>query len=380
MPVEYPVMIAAIKQWIGGHKTTPSQSMEIDGQPAMKKAGLMDMLAMALTEGITAGVSGGLAFLGGGAEGFDKFYAALPEAVKGPLDAIKDAFPTLSSGSEGSTFSEALQWSKETFINPIGETIDAFKAGFSLGPQDLAGFEQTAQFWDSAKVALLDDTTLTAEELENLTVQYTQFADSARYAAETFSTGAAGLGASFAGAMDSVKSFSDSITFGSEGYSVTDIIKDANNSSSTLFEVVGIKDAPTIDGFAGILVKDELLKTAEAAAAREEALRNEDLTDPEKMAEWAAAHAELDAAVTALKNEAADNQAAIVKHLAESAALGAIGETAANIKEIESFEDPKSTALYKSTLHPSIKATAEKVAPLMTPPPNTTQTSPETAT
>ena len=48
--VSYPQMIAAFKTWYGQNKTQPSNSVEIDGQPAVRKSSFGEMLQAGLTD------------------------------------------------------------------------------------------------------------------------------------------------------------------------------------------------------------------------------------------------------------------------------------------------------------------------------------------
>ena len=367
MPVEYPVVIMAIKEWIGGHKTMPSQSMEIDGQPAIKKASFSDMCTMAFTELVTLAVTAGISITAGGSAGFDKFVDGLNPALKEPLAGLKDAVGKITDLVPGGT--SFIDTIKETFINPIGESLDMFKAGFN-------GAESQLRSAASA---------LAGTGNEDLVAQFTD-------AADAFKNSTAGtIGGSIGAAVDNMKSWSDNLSLGGtfndagvftpSNFKLTDAFNYVNNSSATLLSALRITDGPTLTDLVGTVVQKDLTTTLQSKIVKEEVARTaviDDINakiasggggetpapitvDPEKKAAWEAAHAEVLAAAAAVQARVDADKANVAKMLGQQTAVATIG---AAISEHGSISDPDMLSLYEETLHPNVKNTVTKLSPM----------------
>jgi hypothetical protein len=344
MPVEYPQVIMAIKQWMGNHKTTPSPSCQIDEKDAVRKSGGMDYLRAAISDGISFAVSAGLSFTTGGTEGVGKYLDSLPPAVKEPILALKDSFGKITGGLGSTTIGESFKSFSGTFINPIAESLEGFKAGLQLSSDNL----------DSLKTFYSQDPTISAA-LDSASVSF---------------------GSTVKTAMDAAKSWSDSITLGTGDYTITNAINDVNDSSSKFLEnYVGITKAPALTDLVGIVAKQELITTMDSALIKEEEARAKDLTIPENFAAWEIARDEVFASAEAIQQEVDDNQAAIASMLQQQTVLDSIGQVASAHSQLT---DPDQLALYESILHPNVKDTARQFSTLLSRP--QTDSTPETIT
>lgn len=350
MPVEYPVVIAAIKEWIGKHKTMPDPGVEIGDQPAVRKASGAEMLSAAFAELATLAVSGGFEFATGGMEGFDKFFDTLPDALKEPLSALKTTFGDLTSSIPGSgTFTDALTSIKENFINPIGDSLTTFKTAV-LG--DSSGLTSLAQSYEITDPSV--STWLTS-------------------AAST-------LGTTVKTAIDSAKSWSDNLSLGGtyvngvwepSNFTLTDAISATNNAGRDfLSKYAGITDAPTLTDLTGTLIKDNLVNDLSSKLSLERLARQKDLSDPTinvdtgktNLQEHQQAVADVEEAALALQAEVDRNKENVARMLQQDSALDGIANVTNTLNGIQ---DEEAIALYKKTINPNLLNTAEKLQPLM---------------
>jgi len=331
MPVEYPQVIMAIKTWMGNHKTTPSPSCQIDGKDAVRKSGGMDYLKAAISDGISAAVSAGLAFTTGGTEGVGKYLDSLPPAVKEPILGLKDSFGKLTDGLGSTSIGESFKSFSGTFINPIAESLEGFKTGLQLSSDNL----------DSLKTFYSQDPTISAA-LDSASVSF---------------------GSTVKTAMDAAKSWSDSLTLGTGDYTLTNAFNDVNDSSSKFLEnYVGITKAPALTDLVGIVAKQELITRMDSALIKEEEARALDLTIPENFAAWEIARDEVFASADAIQQEVDDNQANIASMIQQQTVLDSIGQVANTHSQLT---DPDQLALYESILHPNVKDTTRQFSTLL---------------
>lgn len=338
MPVEYPQVIMAIKTWIGNHKTTPSPSSQIDGQDAVKKSGGMDYLKAAISDGISLAVSAGLAFTTGGAEGAGKYLDSLPPAVKEPILGLKDSLGKLTDGLGTTSIGESFKSFSSTFINPISESIEGFKAGLQLSSDNLTDLK-TFYSQDATISAALDSASVT-------------------------------FGSTVKSALDAAKGWSDGLTLGTGDYTLTNAISDTNDASAKFLEdYVGITKAPALTDLVGIVAKEDLMTNMNKSIIKEEEARKMDLTVPENFAAWESARDEVYASAAAIQTEVDDNQAAVASLIQQQTVLDSIGQVSAIHSQIE---DPEALAIYESTLHPNVRDTAVQFSGLLkktSPPP-----------
>jgi hypothetical protein len=331
MPVEYPQVIMAIKTWMGNHKTTPSPSSQIDGQDAVKKSGGMDYLRAAISDGISVAVSAGLAFTTGGAEGAGKYLDSLPPAVKEPILGLKDSLGKLTDGLGSTSIGESFKSFSSTFINPISDSIDGFKAGLNLSSTELTDL----------KTYYSQDATISSA-LDSASVQFGNIVRSG---------------------FDTVKSWSDGLTLGTGDYTLTNAISDTNDASAKFLEnYVGITKAPALTDLVGIIAKDHLMTDLDNAIVKEKEARVKDLTVPENFAAWESARDEVYATHAAIQEEVANNQAAVAKLVQQQTVLDGIGQVSAAHSQIE---DPEALSIYESTLHPNVLSTTKQFSGLL---------------
>jgi len=361
MPVEYPVVIAAIKEWIGKHKTIPDPGVEIGDQPAVRKASGAEMLTAAFAELATLAVTGGFNFATGGSEGFSKFFDSLPPALKEPLTALKDTFGDLTSSIPGSgTFTDALSSIKENFINPIGDTLTSFKTAVLGETVSLTSLSETYQTTDPSISEWLTSASTT-------------------------------LGSTVKNAIDSAKSWSDDLSLGGtyvndvwtpSSFTLTDAISATNNAGRDLLSTyVGITSAPTLTDLTGTLLKDNLINDLSSKLEIEKLAREKDLSDPTinantgktNLQEHQAAVANLQIAAQELQAEVDRNKQNVARMLQQDSALDGI---AGVTNTLNGIRDEEAIALYKKTINPSLLNTAEKLQPLM----NVTAISPDAGT
>ena len=377
--VPYPVVIAAIKEWIGGHKTMPSQSMEIDGQPAIKKASFADMCTMAFTELVSLAVTAGVSIVAGGSAGFDKFVDGLNPALKEPLAGLKDAVGKITDLVPGGT--SFIDTIKETFINPIGESLDMFKAGFNGAESQLRAAAAN----------------LAGSGNDDLIAEFTN-------AADAFKNSTAGqIGGVIGKAVDDMKSWSDNLSIGGvtdldplsptynqfipSNFKLTDAFNYVNNSSATLLSALRITDGPTLTDLVGTVVQKDLTTTLQSKIVKEQVARQaviDDIAekiaanppvddgnggttttpfevDPDKKAAWAAAQAEVVAAAAAVQARVDADKANVAMMLGQQTAVAAVGSA---ISEHGSISDPDMLSLYEETLHPNVKAAVTQLSPM----------------
>ena len=350
MPVEYPVVIAAIKEWIGKHKTMPDPGVEIGDQPAVRKASGSEMLSAAFKELGTLAVTGGFNFATGGTEGFNKFFDSLPPALKEPLGALKDTFGNLTSSIPGSgTFTDALSSIKENFINPIGDSLTSFKTAVLGDSSSLTSLAQTYETTDPSVSSWLTSASTT-------------------------------LGTTVKNAIDSAKSWSDNLSLGGtyvngvwepSSFTLTDAISATNNAGRDfLSKYAGITEAPTLTDLTGTLVKDNLINDLSSKLSIERLAREKDLSDPTinvdtgktNLQEHQQAVAEVEEAALALQEEVDRNKENVARMLQQDSALDGIASVTNTLNGIQ---DEEAIALYKKTINPNLLNTAEKLQPLM---------------
>jgi hypothetical protein len=347
MPVEYPQVILAIKTWIGQHKVTPSSSMEVDGQPAIKKAGFGDMLSMALGEIISFAAEAGLNFAVGDAAGLDKLVNNLPEGFREPLKSVVGSIGEMKNSALNS-----IGIPSDAFTNPLADTISSFKSGLTLGTENL-----------NAIRANLD-----------LSTGGTGFSDFVNNAAES-------MGGYMKTAMDSMKSWTDTLSLGTgdNPFRLTDAFSAVNSSSTKALELIGITKAPTLSELCGTLVNDEITKNFQTAFTKELSARlemqsllpaapGEGAPPPELSYEakaafekWKTAFGELEVAAVAIQTQVDSDQANVAALSKQDAAMDALMTASSTYANLE---DPAQKALYESTLGAKVKGAAIALAPL----------------
>ena len=364
MPVEYPVVIMAIKEWIGGHKTMPSQSMEIDGQPAVKKASFADMCTMAFQDLVSLAVTAGVSITAGGSAGFDKFVDGLSPALKEPLAGLKDAVGSITDAVPGGT--SFIDTIKTTVINPLGDAMNNFKLGF-VGAED------------SLRAAA------TSLEGTGNTDLIAKFND----AANSFSTQAGGI---VGRAVDNVKSWSDNLSLGGtfndagvftpSNFKLTDAFNYVNNSSATLLSALRVTNGPTLTDLVGTLAQKDITNNLQAKVIKEQETRNAILVDinaqvagytgssggaptviidPVKQAAWEAAHADLVEAAAAAQARVDQDKANVAMMLGQQTAVAAVGSVVADHGSITDADQLK---LFEETIHPNIKSAVLQLSPM----------------
>lgn len=250
MPVEYPQVMMAIKDWVGKNKTGPASSVETEGQPAIKKRSFAELIAAGFADLVSLAISGGLALGTGGSEGFNKFFDGLSPALKEPLSALKETFNGLTTTSGGdsiipSSFQSAWTGFKDVFVNPVATTFSEFSDGLSVTSNELAVLNST----------------LASDQPE---------------LASAFSSNASRLGLGLKETWLDIKSYSDGFTLGTSDFTLTDAFSAANDSSTKFLETyVGITKAPSVGDLAGTLVETELHDNMAAAISVEQVKRQE---------------------------------------------------------------------------------------------------------
>jgi hypothetical protein len=390
--VTYPQMIAAFKTWYGQNKTRPSNSVEIDGQPAVRKSSFGEMLQAGLTQlGIQAAL-GGFEFIKGGTAGLNKFLDTLPKELSEPARALAksagDAVNSLKTGIDGlipeggnlaafkTTVEGGLQSVTDNFINPIGDVLDGAKAALNGDISKLSGLQ----------ALYADDPSLSGQ----------------------FGAGLTKLGSVVTGAIDKAKGWSNELTLGTGDFKLTDAF-DIVNSSHTKFmaEYLGIGDVPTLTSLVGTLARPDLYKDlVEAKDQLEKELLNlrkssalkypvvniDDglggtipTTNPEiaelglnslSLADQAvlidsfdffkeqfdAAAASVETAGNAIKLQVQSDQQNILVSLKAQNSLDDIGLISNTYVGIT---NPEQKALFESTVKPDILETTKAVAPLI---------------
>jgi hypothetical protein len=390
--VSYPQMIAAFKTWYGQNKTRPSKSVEIDGQPAVRKSSFSEMIVAGLTQLGFQALQGGFEFLKGGTEGLNKFLDTLPKEVAEPARALatsaSDAVNTIKTGINDlippggdlaefkTTVENGLQSVTTNFINPISDTLTAVKASFT---------------GDVAKLT----------ELKNL------YSGSDSQLSTLLQTGATNLGSAVGGAIDKAKAWSDELTLGTGDFSLTDAFEMVNNSSTELLsKVFGVIDTPSLTTIVGTLAKDNLMTDLVTAnQKKEEAKENlrkaaaikypeitidlegvpttipnpeialldiDSLSLAEKNAilanydtyleEFETALDDVETATESIRTQVQTDQQNIVLTMTAQNSFDNIGSVASTYNSIT---DPEQKALFEKTINPTVRDTAKSVAPLM---------------
>jgi hypothetical protein len=390
--VNYALMIATLKKWYGENKTRPSKSVEIDGQPAVRKSSFSEMIVSGLTQLGFQAALGGFEFLKGGTEGLNKFLGTLPKELADPAKALAksagDAVETVKTGINElippggnlaefkTTIENGLQSVTTNFINPINDTLTAVKASFTGDVNKLT-------------------------ELKNL------YSGSDNQLSTLLQTGATNLGSAVSGAIDKAKAWSDELTLGTGDFSLTDAFEMVNNSSTELLsKVFGIVDAPTLTTIVGTLAKNNLMTDLVTAnEKKEEAKENlrkaaaikyptitidvegvpTTIANPEiellginslslaekntilgnydtYLQEFETALNDVNTATEAIKTQVQTDQQNIVLTMAAQNSVDNIGTVASTYNSIT---DPEQKALFETTINPTVRDTTKLVAPLL---------------
>jgi hypothetical protein len=368
MPIEYPVMIAAIKEWVGKHKVAPSQSIEIDGQPAIKKAGFADMLAMALGDAINLAVSGGMSFLTGGGAGFAEFKSSLPEALQQTISTVTDGIKSLGTmiGDANPGGDAAATDLSSAFVNPISEAIDNFKFGLNASTETLQNMNEYAA--------------------DNPFIQ-------ADLASSAFQ-----LGETVKNTLDGFKGWVDSLAIGTGdgAFKLTDAFDYVNNKNNGILATIGIVNAPTLTDLVGTyVIKDTLIDDYLAKytdqVTKLEAFKNLMPTVPIDVVkvrdeatgqmvdkniwpplspdcqaaygEWKTSFDALLSSAATIQTQVDSDKANVAALTAQNRALDAVGTLSTQYSAIT---DPAQRALYEETLHPRVRDTVQKLDSVMT--------------
>ena len=364
----YPVVIAAIKKWIGGHMTVAAQSIEVDGQPVMRKSGFGDLVAAALSDVISGAVSGGLALLQGGGE-FAKFFAELPGPVQSLLTDLKSGLNTIK-GWIPDDVSNAFTNFQQVFINPVTDTITGFYDGLVNGVQLHTGIDGQADTLNTA-VSYLGDTNSTIKT--NLT-----FAQTALQTGGEIHNSIVNF-ANFSGSLTIGTTLdADGITVIPSTFKVSDAINAVNSGPSKILGLLNITDVPKLTDLVGTLVKTNLHDDMTAALINHDAklLTLKGLLTPPTIESFETGHGTSTRTIYTPPSEAAQ-----VAYNAWEQSFTALKETAAalnaqvesdkaNIRSVQKdqealvlfaslgsvqsdIKDPDQLALYQSTLSPT---------------------------
>jgi len=138
MAVEYPQVIAAIKEWIGKNKISTDSMVEISGQNAARQATLGEMLLKFAGDAFSA-VMGGSSVLPGDTKLADGSIVpgALRQAVLNIGDQVKGIMGSISSGI-GSALGDV---GKFVYQNPASFDTELFNAYSSIDPQILLNMD-----------------------------------------------------------------------------------------------------------------------------------------------------------------------------------------------------------------------------------------------
>ena len=328
---------------------------------------------MAFTELVSLAVTAGVSIVAGGSAGFDKFVDGLNPALKEPLAGLKDAVGKITDLVPGGT--SFIDTIKETFINPIGESLDMFKAGFNGAESQLRAAAAN----------------LAGSGNDDLIAEFTN-------AADAFKNSTSGtIGGVIGKAVDDMKSWSDNLSLGgtfneageftASNFKLTDAFNYVNNSSATLLSALRITNGPTLTDLVGTVVQKDLTTTLQSKIVKEQVARQaviDDIAekiaanppvddgnggttttpfevDPDKKAAWAAAQAEVVAAAAAVQARVDADKANVAMMLGQQTAVAAVGSA---ISEHGSISDPDMLSLYEETLHPNVKAAVTQLSPM----------------
>lgn len=363
----YPVVIAAIKEWIGGHKTTPAQSIEVEGQPVMRKSGWGDYLSAAISDLIGLAVSGGMALLAGGTA-FDEFFAKLPSPLQGAINGLQEGVGKIA-GMIPNDVTNAFTSFKEMFVNPLTNTLTSFRDGLT-GSATVAG---TASLWagDNSTIS----TNLSAAQI------------------------ALNAGGFIHDSIVNLGHWTNELTIGVQadgetaaGFKLTDAYEVVNSAPGKVLSLLNITNTPSLDEMVGSLTRNNLHDTFQAALVNHDAkllsLKNlltpptiETISDghggtttrniytpPSDAAqtaynEWEASYNTLKESATAINDQVALDKATIASTIKEQQALQQIATLGA---VQNSITDPTQLALYKSTLSADAKTYANIASSLLT--------------
>ncbi len=390
-------MIAAFKLWYGQNKTRPSPTVEIDGQPAVRKSSLGEMIQAGLIQLATFAATAGFEFATGGVEGFNKFVEGLPAELKAPVEALtKQAGELYKDFKEGidalippnsalSEFKDALEGAygaiKENLINPIADTAVA------------------------ARAALTGD----AATLSNL---QTVYANSSNPLVTVFTNGASTLGTKLYDAFGSLKDWTDELVLGDD-FTLRDVLSYVNDAPTKFMATyLGIGEVPSLTTLAGSLVRQDLienwsktkekeaeanLKLRQAAAIKfpditidvdgvptvitnpdiavldqTENYKVSSLTQAQKNAieaqfnslltSYETVISELDVIGDEIVDQIKTDQQNIVLVTKAQYAVESLGSIA---NDLNNITDPVQKALYEKTIKPEVLADAKKLAPIM---------------
>ena len=390
-------MIAAFKTWYGQNKTRPSQTVQIDGQNAVRKSSFGEMIAAGLTSLATFAATAGFEFVTGGAEGLNKFLDSVPKEIAEPAKAlvasagkVYDEFKAgidaiIPEGGDVGALKDALEGAatsiSENFINPLGEVFTGFRAALTGDANVLNQLNAVYYLQDNALASAL-------------------------------ASGAAALGTGIRDVIDSAKAWTDEITLGSD-ITLKDIFQTVNDAPTNFMATyLGIGEVPSLTDLAGTLVKENLIsdytgaKEKEAKAALElrqaAAIKfptytltvegggsttevNPDIAAlaslgiettalspaekavilaayDERITSYESALEDLNLASNAIKDQVRTDQQNVLLSQKAQASVDNIGAVAS---DYNSITDPEQRAIYERTLKPSVLATTKQIAPLM---------------
>ncbi len=387
--VTYPQMIAAFKTWYGQNKTRPSPTVEIDGQPAVRKASFGEMVQAGLTQLATEAAAGGFEFLKGGPEGLNKFLETLPKEIAEPAKKLAETAGEAVNSFKGTVdglipeggnlsafkgaFEDTLKSINNNFINPLGDTFSGVRDALSGDASKLAGLQ----------ALYANDSSLSG----------------------LFGQGVTKLGTIVTGAVDGAKAWTDELTLGTGDVSLGDIFGVVNNSSTEFMaKYLGIGEVPSLTGLIGTIAKpelvDNLLQTKKKEEAAELNLRKaaalkfptvpdefgsltlpnpeisalglDTLPQAEKDAilanfnnyvvEFDEALSEVEAAGIALKQQVQTDQKNVLITMQASSVVDSYGSVA---NTLLSVTDPAQRAILESTIKPSVRDVSTSLVPVL---------------
>lgn len=285
--------LGLIKTWLNDHKYTIAQTIEMEGQSAVRKASGKEMLMMLVNDLIGYGISAGISYLGAGGP------ATLPGDTVG-ADGVVIAGPlTQIFGNIGDKVTTMVQgW---------------FGAGGTI-----------AEAYSSVSSAVFQNP-LTAP----ITEAFTKLAD---LAVDTIKADVGGL---WKTAIDNFHDFTNVLSGvtvpGTEGYSLGDAItaagdyakQGADAINSRVMDLTGIKKFSIVD-LAGSLTKDNLMKDFNDKLLAYQVAKADPLTTPQELA---AKELEVDYSAVALNDQVALDKSNYAYHVAQSNALDVVTKT-----------------------------------------------------
>jgi len=314
MAVEYPQVIAALKEWLDKHKWVDSRGYEVADKPVAVQAGLLDYAFAFAADLLTGAALPGDTF---GADG---------KLVRGALSQSVDSFTSSIKGFASGVFDAT-----------IGKGIEAvfvdLPAQFGNTP---TGWVQVDGLWISTQdyVAQNGYTALVGNQL--------------------------GINGAIGGAWDTVKgwgeSFSGYTQQAADSVGVTDLYKYVDNKSAQLALSTFNVSEFTLDGLAGAITKTYLREEAETKFNALQDLVSVPGSDP--VAVQAAAD-ELQVAMVVWQEEVEANKLEGARAIVLDQITEKVSEVARNIKLMEETEF-EGLDLYKSLVAPTLLDAAIK--------------------